>query len=98
MNLPLSPETVLACKPWVGDLKDAIDNWLGTASAERPDPFACLVATNFAHHFGCDEGVSGRGEWGIVVPQLPEIQISDRRALDDLCDSLSKYDRIPEEI
>jgi hypothetical protein len=98
MNLPLSPETVPTSKPWVADIRDAIDSWLGTASAERPDPFACLIATNFTHYFGRDDGNSGRGEWGMLIPQFPEVGINDRRGLDDLCESLSKYDRIPDEI
>lgn len=98
MNLPLSPELAPHEKPWVSDLKHAIVKQFGPPSPGRPDPFTCLVGTNFAHHFGHEDGISGRGEWGVVIPEYPEVAISDERLLHDLWVSLEQYDRVPAEV
>lgn len=98
MNLPLSPATPPEAKPWLNDVKLALDDRFGTPSAVKPDPFTALIATNFALHYGGEDIPVGRGEWGVVIPRYPEVAVPDSRALHDVWQSLHRYDDIPAEV
>lgn len=97
MNFPLSPDTHPDERPWARGLKAALER-LDPPSPSSPDFFNCIVVTNFAHYYDPVEDSNRRGEWGVISAPYPEVQLTDRRVLDSVMESLNRYDRVPQEI
>jgi hypothetical protein len=97
VNLPPSPSVLFDQKPWVADLKRAIEE-LEKPSSRNPQPWTALIPTNFSHHYGSMEGKSCRDVPVLLLSLYPENPIPDLILLNVITETLNRYDRIPDEV
>jgi hypothetical protein len=99
VNVPPTPQTPPAEKLWVRDIGAAADDIERRADEKgEGDPFALIVATNFAFHFGDHQGLQAPVEFGVLPGRRPAVPIPDTTIVDRITWGVAHYARIPAEI
>ena len=97
VNLPASPETHPAERPWFKDIQEMIS--ATDALENQPsDPFNAVFLTNYSHYYAGGQ-ISPGGEYGFCVslnPQTPLAAIDP--VLSRIVGTLNRYNYIPKEI
>ena len=93
LNSPVVGGRRLQDSTWFRDVRNLLDNY-GTPTPERPDPFAALILTNYAHHY--QEGVAAtRGEHLTVWPLFTRDEL-DPQLRTRLEVALAHYGKVPD--
>jgi hypothetical protein len=98
VNLPPTPALPPAQRGWVQDLSSAVEELQRNSDESRADPYALIVATNFAHHFDTPDGVIAPTEIGFFHARRPAIPLADAALLARVVDAVTRYGRLPREV
>jgi hypothetical protein len=89
-NLPPSAQS----PGWFDAIRQMLDA-RPEGTAATPDPFTCIVVTNFAWHYLGDAPAVGGGESLLVVPLFPAAPLRDERTLELLFEAAQQYGSVP---
>jgi hypothetical protein len=97
VNLPHTPGTDFERKPWLSDVRRALDG-LGPPTESNPDEFSALFITCFGDHFGDLDDLAPPPEWGVVIPRFAETPLSGGTMLRRVADSVGRHGQVPDEV
>ena len=97
INAPPTPGVPMLEKPWIRDLRRALDA-LPTPTATEPDAFTMVIATNHSTHYGDPATPAPPGEYVFIVSRHSEQPLPSDGTLDAIVHSIENYRRVPKEV